>query len=222
MIKKYCLTCNKSFIVGNYYKNAKYCSIQCYWKSLKGNIQLNRRKRIQKICPICGKTFEIPKCRAHLKTCSARCGYVFRKSFTVSKKSGKRIKRKCLNCGKEYVVLMSSKKNKKFCSRDCFLKYKTRNVKYPDRQRYETKNWIINRQKVKNKYNNICQLCGANNVSQVHHKVPYSISGNNDLSNLTLLCKSCHLQIHKIEWENNYLLTSDNTGENLIALFEHR
>ncbi len=31
----------------------------------------------------------------------------------------------------------------------------------------------------------------------IHHKRPKFFGGNNDLKNLVLLCKSCHIQVHK-------------------------
>jgi len=41
-VNKKCLICNKIFWVQNHSKNtAKYCSYQCYWKSLKGKKSFN-------------------------------------------------------------------------------------------------------------------------------------------------------------------------------------
>lgn len=48
-----------------------------------------------------------------------------------------------------------------------------------------------------------CKRCGKNhhkNVLDIHHKIPYSISKDNSLDNLTTLCKSCH---KKEEWKYN-------------------
>lgn len=42
-----------------------------------------------------------------------------------------------------------------------------------------------------------CCLCG-NNGKDVHHKVPYFMTGNNAEDNLVLLCKPCHRQVHKM------------------------
>lgn len=54
---------------------------------------------------------------------------------------------------------------------------------------------------------NTCQEC-LNTLEQsrmqVHHIKPVSMGGNDDLENLILLCKECHVNIHKEGCENYY------------------
>jgi 5-methylcytosine-specific restriction endonuclease McrA len=50
-----------------------------------------------------------------------------------------------------------------------------------------------------------CRLCVVKmetNELQVHHIVPVSDGGNDELSNLVLLCHSCHTSLHKDDWKN--------------------
>jgi len=156
-----------------------------------------RWKRTNRICPICGSFFVVPKCHSFQKTCSKACSYKYRRQFTESPKYGKRVQKICLNCKQKYEVLKNSKKNLKFCSRSCYLEYKSKNVKYPDKQRFQGARWIKIRRNILKRDNNHCFLCEQQG-SEVHHEVPYSISGNDAENNLILLCKSCHLHIGRI------------------------
>lgn len=51
--------------------------------------------------------------------------------------------------------------------------------------------------KVSEKCGNKCSKCGSNNNLCIHHITPLSKKGDNDLSNLIILCKLCHKLIHK-------------------------
>lgn len=46
---------------------------------------------------------------------------------------------------------------------------------------------------------------------QVHHIKPVSEGGDDDLSNLILLCKTCHSEVHKEGYENYYDRFTDYT-----------
>ena len=61
---------------------------------------------------------------------------------------------------------------------------------YPD-------NWIEISQNVRRRDGYRCANCGATNEElHVHHIVPLSRGGTNQLGNLKTLCKSCHARIH--------------------------
>ena len=57
-----------------------------------------------------------------------------------------------------------------------------------------SKEWRIARKKCIVRDNKICQLCGKRG-EEVHHIIPWRISKNDSLSNLVLLCISCHRNI---------------------------
>lgn len=44
-----------------------------------------------------------------------------------------------------------------------------------------------------------CQLCGCSDIEklELHHILPLQYFGDNNLLNLTSLCKDCHVMIHK-------------------------
>jgi len=45
--------------------------------------------------------------------------------------------------------------------------------------------------------NNACQDCGSKENLEVHHVLPISQGGINELSNLKLVCHDCHLENYK-------------------------
>ena len=49
--------------------------------------------------------------------------------------------------------------------------------------------------------NRKCQVCGKEYSGQVHHILPRSQGGTNELSNLIILCGKCHMVISPVpEW----------------------
>ncbi|NHC33969.1 HNH endonuclease [Scytonema millei] len=61
--------------------------------------------------------------------------------------------------------------------------------------------WQKIRQEVLRRDNRICQVCGKEHSGQVHHILPRSQGGTNDLANLITLCGKCHMVISPVpEW----------------------
>lgn len=52
---------------------------------------------------------------------------------------------------------------------------------------------------VMDKFNNTCAICGSINDLCVHHiiKMKPNDSRYNDIENLTVLCRGCHMSIHR-------------------------
>ncbi len=118
-------------------------------------------------CEICGNEIAWNK-----KFCSSKCA--------VSRKKALCIIDYCIECEREFSKPIS--KDTKFCSRECYDKY---------RQKNSTES-VINH--VLKKNNNSCILCGAFENIRVHH-----INENrkdNTEENLTVLCESCHRKVH--------------------------
>lgn len=191
-----CKQCNNTFKDKRLY--AKFCCLNCYHKSMKGIEKIHNRKRVTKECLVCKKSFEVRVCHSHVKTCSKKCGGIIRRG-TYTKTFKHKVEKKCANCLKLFKTLPSNKNI--FCSRKCFLNLKSLNVKYPQKQRLQRFSWIKIRREVI-KRDKVCTKCFKEG-NEVHHIVPYSISGDDSLENLTLLCKSCHLKTHIEMWEND-------------------
>jgi hypothetical protein len=62
-------------------------------------------------------------------------------------------------------------------------------------------NWRDIRTEVLQRDGRICQVCGKEHSGQVHHVIPRSQGGTNDLSNLITLCGRCHMVISPVpQW----------------------
>ena len=61
--------------------------------------------------------------------------------------------------------------------------------------------WREIRQEVLQRDDRKCQVCGKEHSGQVHHVIPRSQGGTNDLSNLITLCGRCHMLISPVpQW----------------------
>lgn len=127
---KKCLICGKKFKVADWDSDRKYCSYECYWKSLSGNYI----RRIIKICPNCKKQFKVIFSNRNQRCCSRQCvkqerlkqkkvkpEKELRGSLRKSRKRGSY--KKCLNCGKVYYVYEYEKDDRKYCSRECYNQF---------------------------------------------------------------------------------------------------
>lgn len=63
------------------------------------------------------------------------------------------------------------------------------------------KPWKEIRQEVLLRDQRHCQVCGKEHSGQVHHVIPRSKGGTNDLSNLMTLCGRCHMLVSPVpDW----------------------
>lgn len=115
----------------------------------------------------------------------------------------------CLNCGKEIVPKYFIQKGKnvlespsqverrKYCDRLCMRKAFTKKVS--DSQSYRCAHQTAKKIVMLNGGINYCIKCGATKSLDVHHK-----DGNwrnNNLENLVVLCRSCHMKDHNPKTE---------------------
>lgn len=92
---------------------------------------------------------------------------------------------------------------------------KARAMAEPWRKQYASADYSKARKRILDLSRGRCQACGAvvfsktnrgwrklgNNFGGVHHRVPLSKGGTNDLSNLVVLCARCHGRAHRGEGE---------------------
>ena len=227
-----CQYCGKEF-----YRDAsqvkrgriKFCSIECSAKAHQGE-KSSRWKRVKVNCLVCGKEFFIKASwlkRGRGKCCSRECyyktdAYLIQRRKTLT--TGKRIKRICLYCKKEFEVLESSLKNERdglYCSKKCQRKSNPRGEKAynwrggitPIHQVIRhSEQAVIWRQKVFERDNYTCQRCSKRGVVlNAHHIKPFSKFPELrfDVNNGITLCKSCHYkepkgrQIHSLYKNHN-------------------
>lgn len=106
-----CNQCGEYFDVShnsNKGTNAKFCSQQCYWNSLKGTKSLNEqdRKKITTICTNCHKEFRVWNYRKNVKFCSKICYDNYRRDVIT-----------CKGCGDVFTAPQYEKR--KYCSSEC-------------------------------------------------------------------------------------------------------
>lgn len=62
-----------------------------------------------------------------------------------------------------------------------------------------------NKDEILDIFNNKCEVCNFDfkEVLVVHHIIPISDGGSNELENLSVLCPTCHSIVHKLMSDNN-------------------
>lgn len=197
-----------------------------YWiKKHNLNIKKEVKYSIQNfICPVCNKEFSKRKTKdSQVVYCSQECAYKGRtlKITKINRPNKNRVcnitylNKKCEYCKKDFVV-EKTKKNRKYCSRECFLKQHKINMNGKNnpsyingasynKRSYRGEDWDTQRQKCYERDDYTCQRCGVKCIGrkelndknkdrliQCHHIVKYKISRDNSLQNLMTLCVKCH------------------------------
>lgn len=74
--------------------------------------------------------------------------------------------------------------------------YQPQSLVHPSRNPAYPAYWPELRQLVLERDHNRCGNCGSTEELHVHHIVPLSLGGTNEMGNLRTLCKSCHQRLH--------------------------
>ncbi len=166
--EKKCIFCNKIF--ESQYPKAVFCSIQC-----SANDKKQKRGKKEKICQICKKEF-IP-CHSNSKFCSQICS---------GKSHDKKRLIKCLNCGKEKLILNYLKQ--KFCSIECGGIYRK----------------IHKTSKPANKIETKCVCCGKKFLTWPYRKKTIkfcSVECHDNYRRVKITCPTCKKQFISPKWE---------------------
>jgi hypothetical protein len=185
-----CLVCGKT--IKTHIKNKHYCSDECY------------NLRYENKCIICGKLF-----RTNIKQklcCSDNC-YNFK------------YEKICLFCNKKFNT---NSHNKQCCSEECrnnYNKLKYENKKLQKNSQTEIdisekledirlifnnrpiNTWFTSgfnkslKQKILNRDDNKCYICGKETNLHVHHIIPRVHGGPHIPENLITLCSGCHRSV---------------------------
>lgn len=189
---KYCLHCNTQ-LVGTYRKINRFCNSSCAasYNNVHGAPRIYSR-----VCQQCNKTFTSNKIYiTRSKYCSHECSNLA--------KLKDRVKVQCNHCGKDKHVpeITAAKRQYFFCNVECretfFAQTKhNRGIHKPHNGLSSPSTY---RKRAFANYKHECARCGYNKhkeVLQVHHKDKDRT--NNDLSNLIILCPTCHSETHKV------------------------
>lgn len=158
-------------------------------RSLDGKIV----KKYEFYCPVCKKTSLFTKYQIQTrKYCSRGCSNKVNGRSNLGKWIGGEITSK-RNKEPEFRKKVSEglkehfRKNPRY-TEDWYIKrygknYKTKKAKH-------SHGWRKLSISLRQKYN--CHRCEAQEKLDVHHIIPYSVSQDNSLNNLVVLCKGCH------------------------------
>lgn len=217
-----CKYCGKEYSVKFHYelKTRKYCSYNCYHKTIKDRISGKNNPRwtgggLEKIiCLYCKKEFTTKRNNVRKrKFCDIKCKGKYYSGEKNPKYSGKN-KRICIICGKTFER-KKNEINAKFCSKKCYHNsmpqlYKGENASNWQGGKADRKNIIRKsiyyrnwQKKVYKRDNGQCKLCGSKKKLQTHHIIPLrdNIKLIFKAGNGILLCKDCHEKVFYKEYE---------------------
>lgn len=174
----------------------RFCSKLCgYVGRGKGGIA---RTRVITNCVICKSDFESTP-SAKRRFCSKACWNI-RGTVELT----------CKQCGKTATNYKSNKSV--FCSKECYSGWQIVHVcgaSHPSWKGGSSKHyrrgadWKIQAEKARERDGYCCTRCGLRQSDMsgkrkrldVHHVIPWSVLPSNELSNLTTLCRKCHIAI---------------------------
>lgn len=138
---------------------------------------------MERKCLYCNNVFQADSRevnRGNAKFCSLSCAAKYRNLYK------KKYKCKCIVCEYEFEAQYSKAK---YCSNRCKLK---------DYRRKMKSNNSITRAFYEFLLLQPCAICGWNKAScDVHHIIPVSYGGKNEITNLITLCPNCHRMVHR-------------------------
>lgn len=206
-----CNGCGNTFqTIPCYKKKRKYCSYECFIKSLDA--------KVIKSCLNCKKEFESYK-SLEKKFCSLKCYCgkkhkdsliilqckICKNNFEVRNKDRKRIycSMKCLAKDKEQLGL--GKNNPNFGKTHSNMHSEETKERWRKERKgvgnprwlggisyYRGEDWQEKQKECLKRDNYKCRKCGRIDKLKVHHIIPYRISKRNILYELITLCQKCH------------------------------
>ena len=166
-------------------------------------------------CEVCSDSFEVKHARKdYRRFCSRSCmGEWMSISYRGENNpyDYRQVEYECEECGVVNKTNEAEAEARRFCSQDCMLEWRSRafsgegHPRYSGGKRsYRGPNWQTQRQKVLERDDYQCQLCGDDAESlNIHHIIPFhdfdSYEEANRTENLVALCNSCHSHV---EWGN--------------------
>lgn len=162
----------------------QFCCKACSDKFIK-------KPKISRNCVNCNKEFFFLSSRlkhSNRKYCSVECRIEYQKKNLKGKFFN------CLNCDNEFYRNLWDIKttNPKCCSHKCLQEY-YKKTEYPatihNYNKFKTYSKSLTNKK--------CKLCKSDKTVDLHHKDGNKFN-NNKRDNWVLLCRSCHLRVHKL------------------------
>lgn len=196
--------------------NYTYCSESCRATGFSGRMNGKNHPQwdgggVEYECDYCGEVNTKQKCNNERRFCSNQCHSDWRSENLTGEDSprwtGGVFEVECEVCGDPIEVSRSKIDVRRFCSRECYAAHQ-RELTGPDNPLWEGgeslydsvraqlpgDSWYITRKRVREQYDNTCQLCGIEKDGlPVHHIVPLRAGGTNADELLMPFCQSCHM-----------------------------
>lgn len=217
-IVRKCGYCGKAYC--SRFHSTKYCSVSCACRSRGQKKRLDAAEARKRVCKKCGNVFASRDKQAQY--CSIACSKIlldvrvcptcsreFRPRSSLSKYCSLRCRdsdrsevRHCLQCGKNIRIPRSVLRRGglagNFCSKACLALFRggSQNPNWRGGGSYwRGAEWQKLRDEIRRRDNYQCRLCGApekNRRHDVHHRIPFRVTGDNSPENLLTLCLKCH------------------------------
>lgn len=127
--------------------------------------------------------------RGYGKFCSLRCSASYINKYRVNPRPATFIEITCHFCEKKFKREPYRLKNKRpFCSLPCFYNFNRGVDRRPFKRSVKRRLFLS----AFDLYGERCQICGYAISVDVHHLVPRSKGGSDDLENLVVLCPNHH------------------------------
>jgi 5-methylcytosine-specific restriction endonuclease McrA len=158
------------------------------------NSRVRFKPRIEKACKACGETFTGTKAAIQDRLyCSSACRDADRRRRRGAENpSYKRVIVACAICAMPVAVPPNrlNRRPDQYCSPECGREGQRQKIKGVAK---EASHW---RTLAKRAYGSACVICGFDHVVEVHHIIPRSQGGPDDLDNLVPLCPNHHAMAH--------------------------
>jgi hypothetical protein len=179
-----------------------------------------RGGKITKACAICGVPYSVWPAQGRLRvTCAQDACYRTWQGLTTRARGTCRVVVPCAQCGRELRLFPSVVATYNYCNRMCQGQHHAALFSGVNNGRWQggdDKYWM---EQARRRDDYRCVVCGFDLVTDVHHIIPRSAGGSNDMANLLTLCPNHHRLADLGIISVDHLIRTDSSG--LLGVAPH-
>ena len=105
----------------------------------------------------------------------------------------------CLRCKKEFIARNTGARSKQlYCSKICKTRaHSARRSKHRIQHGRKYCSTAAYRNIILSMFDTQCTQCDSTKNLHIHHIIPRYLGGQDIISNITILCGTCHIKLHK-------------------------